>query len=54
MLEGESEMHENPETSLHSAKAVMEQSKKKTNNIEKSEAVTNKTFQLASEKDQRI
>ena len=37
------------ETSLHSAKAVSEHYKKKADEIEKLDAITNKSFQLSSE-----
>jgi hypothetical protein len=47
--EGEDAMHENPETSIHSARALMEHSQKKAKETREREAVNNKTFQLTSE-----
>ena len=46
---GEDAMHEDSETSINSARALMEHSKKKAKEASEREAVTNKTFQLASE-----
>lgn len=42
-------MHETPETSIHSARALLEHSEKKAKEDREQEAVSNKNFQLASE-----
>lgn len=47
--EGEDEMHDNSETSISSAKALMEFSQKKDNDAKKREAADKKTSQLASD-----
>ena len=42
-------MHENPETSIHSARALMEYSQKMAKEAREREAANSKNFQLASE-----